>query len=94
VSFNKISGMFVICAGGFDLGEINGLELNTTSWKVTHLHVKLSKAASEDLGFKKRFRSSTVCVPISLVSQLGDNVLLNKTLEELTKNPEISACLV
>ena len=86
--------MFVICAGGFDLGEINGLELNTTSWKVTHLHVKLSKAASEDLGFKKRFRSSTVCVPISLVSQFGDNVLLNKNLEELTKNPEISACLV
>jgi len=53
----------------------------------------LSKAASEDLGFKKRFRSSTVCVPISLVSQFGDNVLLNKTLEELTKNPEISGML-
>jgi sporulation protein YlmC with PRC-barrel domain len=93
VSFDKISGMFVICAGGFDLGEINGLELNTITWKITHLHVKLSKAASEDLGFKKRFRSSTVCVPISLVSQFGDNVLLNKTLDELTKNPEISACV-
>ncbi len=94
VSFDELSGKYVICAGGFDLGEINGGEINTSTWQVTHLHVKLSKAASEDLGFKKRFRSpKTVCLPISLVSQVGDNVLLNKSLDELTRNPEISECL-
>jgi sporulation protein YlmC with PRC-barrel domain len=92
VSFDKLSGKYVICAGGFDLGEINGIEINTDTWQVSHLHVKLSKAASEDLGFKKRFRSSTVCVPISLVANLGDNVLLNKSLDDLTKHPEIHEC--
>ena len=92
MSFDKLSGKFVICAGGFDLGELNGVELNTDSWQVTHLHVKLSKLASEDLGFNKRFRSSTVCVPTSLVAKVGDNVLLNKSLDELTKHPEISEC--
>jgi sporulation protein YlmC with PRC-barrel domain len=93
VSFDKISGKFVICAGGFDLGELNGVEMNTDDWQVTHLHVKLSKPASEDLGFKKRFiRNSTVCVPTSLVSKVGDNILLNKTLDELTKHPEIYEC--
>ena len=92
VSFDKLSGMFVICAGGFDLGEINGIDLDTNTWQVTNLHVKLSKSASEDLGFKKRFRSSTVCVPISLVSKIGDNVLLNKSLDELSRHPEISEC--
>jgi len=54
--------------------------------------VKLSKQASEDLGFKKRFISSTVCFPVSLVSKVGDNILLNKSLDELTKNPEVSEC--
>ena len=93
VSFDKLSGMFVICAGGFDLGEINGIDLDTNNWQVINLHVKLSKAASEDLGFKKRFRSSTVCVPISLISTVGDNVLLNKTLDELSRHPEISECI-
>ena len=93
MSFEKLSGLYVICAGGFDLGKINGGEINTSTWQVTHLHVKLSKAASEDLGFKKRFRSSTVCLPISLVAQVGDNVLLNKSLDELTRHPEISECL-
>jgi sporulation protein YlmC with PRC-barrel domain len=92
VSFDKISGMYVICAGGFDLGNVNGININTVTWQVTHLHVKLSKPASEDLGFKKRFRSSTVCVPISLVSQTGDNILLNKCIDDLSRHPEISEC--
>ena len=92
MSFEKLSGKFVICAGGFDLGEINGVEMNTDTWQVTHLHVKLSKQASEDLGFKKRFMSKTVCLPISLVSKVGDNVLLNKSLHELSRHPEISEC--
>ena len=92
VSFDKLSGKFVICAGGFDLGEVNGVEMNTDTWQVTHLHVKLSKPASEDLGFQKRFRSSTVCLPIALVSKVGDNILLNKSLDELTKHPEIYEC--
>jgi sporulation protein YlmC with PRC-barrel domain len=93
VSFEKLSGKFVICAGGFDLGALKGVEMNTSTWQVTHLHVKLSKPASEDLGFKKRFRSSTVCVPISLVASFGDNVLLNKSLDELSRHPEITECI-
>jgi sporulation protein YlmC with PRC-barrel domain len=91
-NFDKLSGRFVICAGGFDLGNVNEIEINTDTWQVTHLHVKLSKKASEDLGFKKRFRSSTVCVPVSLVSQYGDNVLLNKSIDELSRHPEIYEC--
>ena len=93
MSFDKISGKYVICAGGFDLGEINGIEIDISRWLVTHLHVKLSKPASEDLGFKKRFRTSTVCMPVSLVSTIGDNVLLNKTLDELAGTTEISECI-
>ena len=92
MSFDKLSGKFVICAGGFDLGEVNGVDIDTNTWQVTHLHVKLSKSACEDLGFQKRFRSSTVCVPTSLVSKVGDNILLNKCLDELSEHPEISEC--
>ena len=93
MSIEELSGKFVICSGGFDLGEINGVEMDTNTWQVTHLHVKLSKAASEDLGFKKRFGTSTVCVPVSLVASVGDNILLNKSLDELSRHPEISECM-
>jgi sporulation protein YlmC with PRC-barrel domain len=93
VTFENLSGKFVICAGGFDLGEVKGVEINPVNWQITHLNVKLSKPASEDLGFKKRFRSSIVCVPVSLVATVGDNVLLNKSLDELSRHPEISECV-
>lgn len=92
VSFKELSDKFVICAGGFDLGQINGVEIEPETWRVTHLHVKLSKSASEDLGFKKRIGSSTVCVPVNLIATLGDNVLLKKTLDELSRHPEITEC--
>jgi sporulation protein YlmC with PRC-barrel domain len=92
VSFDELSDKFVICSGGFDLGQINGVEIDTGTWQVTHLRVKLSKSASEDLGFKKIIGSSTVCVPVSLISSIGDNVLLNKTLDELARHPEIRKC--
>ena len=89
VSFDKISEKDVICAGGFDLGVVNGLEINTSTWQVTHFHVKLSKQASEDLGFKKRFRSSTVSVPVNMVQAVGDLVTIGKTLDGLSKASEI-----
>ncbi len=92
MKFDELLGKNVICAGGFDLGVIKGTEFDTNTWKVTHLHVELSKSASEDLGFRKRFRSSTVCFPTSLVSKVGDNVLLSKSLDELIRHPEIAEC--
>ncbi len=93
VSIDKISGKNVIGQGGDDLGEIKGAEINTNTWNVTHLQVKLSSKASDSLGFKKRFRSSTVCLPVSLVSAVGDVVTVNKTLDELSTNQEVTECI-
>jgi sporulation protein YlmC with PRC-barrel domain len=92
VSIDKISGKNVIGQGGYDLGEVKGAEINTSTWNVTHLQVKLSSKASDELGFKKRFRSSTVCMPISLVTAVGDVVTIGKSLNELSNNPEITEC--
>jgi sporulation protein YlmC with PRC-barrel domain len=92
VTFENITGKFVICSDGFDLGEINGVEIDSSTWQVTHLRIKLSKAASEDFGLKKRFSTSTICLPTSLVAKVGDNVLLNKSFDELAKHPEIREC--
>jgi len=93
VSIDELSGKSVIGSGGFILGEVKGAEFDTHTWQVTHLQVKLSSQASEELGFKKRFRSSTVCMPVSLVSAVGDVITIGKTLEELSKNMEISECI-
>jgi sporulation protein YlmC with PRC-barrel domain len=93
VSLDTISGKNVIGQGGDDLGEIKGAEINIKTWNVTHLQIKLSSKASDLLGFKKRFRSSTVCLPVSMVSAVGDVVTINKTLDELSNNQEVTECV-
>jgi sporulation protein YlmC with PRC-barrel domain len=92
VSIDTLYGKNVIGSGGTIIGEIKGAEVNTASWSVTHLHVKLSGTASESLGFKKRFRSSTVCMPVSLITAVGDVVTISSNINELSQNPLIQEC--
>ena len=92
VSVDSLYGKSVIGAGGTILGEVKGAKVNTTTWQITHLQVKLSGTASETLGFKKRFRSSTVCMPVSLVSAVGDVITIGSDLNELSMDPQISEC--
>ena len=92
VNLDELSGKDVIGKSGAVLGEVKGAEVNINTWRVTHLKVKLSSDASEQLGFKKRFGSSSVCIPVSLVSAVGDVVNIDSTLSELSQNAEISEC--
>jgi sporulation protein YlmC with PRC-barrel domain len=89
VEVSELSGKSVITNGGKILGEIKGTLVNVQTWQVTHLTVKLSNDASEELGFKKRFRSSTVKLPVSF-GEVGDVVTVNKNLKELGENPEFT----
>jgi sporulation protein YlmC with PRC-barrel domain len=89
VSADELIGKNVIGSGGIIVGEVKNVEIDDAKWQVTHLQVKLSNQASEDLGFKKRFTSSTVCMPVSLITSVGDVILLGKNLDELSNNPEI-----
>ena len=75
----------------YTLGEVKGFELDTENWKVTHLHVKLTDQAATQLGFKKRFRSSTVCMAVELIKAVGEYVAIDKSLNEIEKSPYITA---
>jgi sporulation protein YlmC with PRC-barrel domain len=92
ISVDELSGKNVIGADGIVLGDVKGTEVNTSTWQMTNLRVKLSSQASGNLGFKKRLGSSTVCVPVSLITAVGDVVVVGKTLDELSTNPEVTEC--
>ncbi len=92
VNVSELSGKNVIEAGGKIIGEVVGAEVNTASWQITKLQIKLSSAVSETLGFKKRFRSSTVCMPVTLVSAVGDVITINTDLNTLSQDSQITEC--
>lgn len=93
VSANTLIGKKVIGTAGYDLGQVKGFEMNTDTWNVTYLQVKLTSKAADELGFRKRFGSSTVCMPVSLVNAIGDVITVNKSLNELSEHQEIVKCL-
>ncbi len=92
VGIDKLVGMKVITAKAYIFGEVNGAEVDVDNWRITHLHVKLTDKAAIDLGFKKRFRSSTVCMPVTLINEVGEVVTIDKSLEELSRIIEVIEC--
>ena len=81
---NKLNGMKVITANAYVLGEVDGAEVDTKKWKVTHLDVSLTNEATKELGFKKPFLGSMkVCLPVIIIKEFGDVITLKNSLQEL-----------
>jgi sporulation protein YlmC with PRC-barrel domain len=90
VDVDKLKGKTVIDTKAYTLGEVSGAEVDTENWEVTHLRVKLTDAAATELGLKKRFRSSTVNLPITLIAAVGDVISINKPIQELRDTSDIT----
>ena len=76
-SFDALVDKKVICGKGYIIGEVTGASIDTRSWQITDLYVELTSTAAEELGFKKRFRSSTVSMPVKFIKAVADVVTLS-----------------
>ena len=84
-SVSELNGKKVNGADAFTLGEVEGAEVDTNNWQITHLHVKLTSEATEQFGFKKPImgRHLVVLLPVSIIKAVGDVVSLDKSIEQL-----------
>ena len=80
-------GKIVVDRAAQILGEVSGLEIDLTEWKVTHLYVTLDDDSIIALGLKKpRFRGKVeVSLPIFTVNAVSDIVALNKDHDEINE---------
>jgi sporulation protein YlmC with PRC-barrel domain len=92
INFETLVGKKVIGTGAYIIGEVKSAGIDPSTWKVTALYVKLTDNAATELGFKKRFRSSTVCMPTKMVQAVGDVITLAPPLKELGESNEITEC--
>jgi sporulation protein YlmC with PRC-barrel domain len=92
VSADELSGKKIVSLKGDEIGEVRDVEVDPQKWQVTHLQMKLSSKAAVSLGFKKTIGSYTVCMPIELVSSIGDVVTINKTLLDIAATTDIKEC--
>lgn len=88
VKVSELNGKKVITTDAFSVGEVSGAEMDD-QWKITHIHVDLTKEATIELGFKKPILGHiTICLPVDLIQGLGDVITLNKQRKELKGMPE------
>ena len=89
INFEKIIGLQVITIEAHILGEVKGARVDTNTWEIKYLNVKLADNAANRLGMKKRFGSPTISIPVSMIQACGDVVSVNKSLEQLENAKEI-----
>ena len=92
INFEEIVGLKVVTSGAHILGEVKGVRIDTATWAIKYLNVKLSGEAAETLGMKKRFGSSTVCIPVTMIQAVAHVVTITKSIQELETSQEITEC--
>ena len=90
----KLKGKKVIGAKGYVIGEVEGLDLDLSNWRVKGLQVGLTDEATTELGFKRPFLSKVVIViPSKIVGIVGNFITLDETIENLEALTEcIKSC--
>ena len=84
VSDEHLRGRTVIAADGQAIGEVAALFIDTSTWIIVALQIKLSKSAAEQIGAARSLlRAATVELPVRLVQSVGDAVLLSVPTIEL-----------
>jgi sporulation protein YlmC with PRC-barrel domain len=89
VSDEHLRGRTVIAADGQAIGEVAALFIDTSTWNIVALQIKLSKPAAEQLGAARGLlRAATFELPIRMIQSVGDTVLLSVPTLELRQIPE------
>jgi sporulation protein YlmC with PRC-barrel domain len=84
VSDEHLRGRTVIAADGQAIGEVAALLIDTSTWTIGALQIKLNKAVAEQIGAARGLlRAATLELPVRLVQSVADAVLLSVPTLEL-----------
>ncbi|RYZ40457.1 MAG: PRC-barrel domain containing protein [Myxococcaceae bacterium] len=91
-SESAIQGRTVVAAGGQTLGTVETLTIDSETWQVEALQVKLSSESADELRvYWNYFHAGHLDVPTDLVQSVSDVVLLSVTLDQLRQRHSAEA---
>ena len=84
LSDENLRGRTVIAADGQAIGEIAAMFLDSDTWQVEALQIKLRNNVADQLGATRgMFHAGTLEIPIRMVQSVGDAVVLSVSAQEL-----------
>lgn len=79
----ELIGKTVISDGGVVIGEVKDYFVDTTSWNITDIQVKIEKKKAKELGLKTPFFSSLlVLVEVQKIQSFNDQVVLGLSADD------------
>ena len=79
----ELIGKTVISDGGVVIGEVKDYFVDTTSWNITDIQVKIEKKKAKELGLKTPFFSSLlVLVEVHKIQSFNDQVVLGLSADD------------
>jgi sporulation protein YlmC with PRC-barrel domain len=94
LSDENLQGRTVIAAEGQAIGESAAFFLDSDSWRIESLQVKLHNEVADQLGAKRgMFYAGTLEMPIRMVRSVGAAVVLSVTAPELLEGARDSQSL-
>jgi len=89
VELGKLNWKKVLTSDGVEIGELEGGELDTKSWQVTHVHVGLNDDALREFELTKPYLGQVlICLPVEMIQAVNEKITLNKSLQELKDEKE------
>jgi len=74
----------IIGADGQVIGEVSALFLDSDTWRVESLQVKLERAIADQLGASRGiFHAGTIEIPTRVVQSVGDTIVLSVAVDGL-----------
>jgi sporulation protein YlmC with PRC-barrel domain len=88
LSDDNLRGRTVIAADGQAIGEVATVFLDSDTWRVESLQVKLRNEVADQLGATRGlFHAGSLEVPIRMIQSVGDAVVLSVAARELRQPP-------
>ncbi len=88
-------GRTVIAAGGEVVGEVTAVFVDTDTWSVESLQVRLAKHIADEIGADRNlFHAGTLDLPVRMIQSAGDTIVLYVTvpaLQEALPRPKAPA---
>ena len=86
IHVEELRGLKVVGSGGRILGEIEDLEVDSETWHVENLFLRVRGSIVSDLGLPRpRWKRAHVSLPARHVSGVQDVVVLDVTVEEFAQ---------
>ncbi len=88
VSDDSLRGRTVIAADGHAIGEVASLYVETGTWQVESLQIKLRNEIADQLGVSRNiFHAGEIELAIRYVQSVGDAIVLSVPTDQLRQVP-------